>query len=68
MLKLFEFDFIKKYKKKINSKSIFCIKEKKERINLIIIIIIDISKNITKIGMYLLNIVSKMIILLYIHM
>lgn len=69
MLKLFEFDFIKKYKKKktINSKSIFCIKEKKERINLIIIIIIDISKNITKIGMYLLNIVSKMIILLYIH-
>lgn len=32
MLKLFEFDFIKKYKKKksINSKSIFCIKEKKE--------------------------------------
>lgn len=44
MLKLFKFDFIKKYKKKINSKSTFCIK-KKERINLIIIIIIDISKN-----------------------
>lgn len=68
MLKLFKFDFIKKYKKKINSKSTFCIK-KKERINLIIIIIIDISKNKNRyvLNRYLLNIVSKMIILLYIH-